>query len=63
MSLIDETGERYVRMANLCSSHAINGVAQLHRTVEENDSAGFLRIFPKKFSNKTNGVTPVVGWC
>jgi len=60
MSLIDETGERYVRMANLAcvGSHAINGVAQLHRTVEENDSAGFLRIFPKKFSNKTNGVTP-----
>ena len=61
MSLIDEHGERYVRMANLAcvGSHAINGVARLHTDLLEQ---GLLRDFhelaPQKFSNKTNGVTP-----
>jgi starch phosphorylase len=61
MSLIDETGERYVRMANLAcvGSHAINGVAQLHtELLKKTILRDFYEFFPEKFSNKTNGVTP-----
>lgn len=61
VSLIDETGERYVRMANLATvgSHSINGVAELHtRLLEEDVLHDFYRLFPERFSNKTNGVTP-----
>ncbi len=61
LSLIDETGPRYVRMAHLAcvGSHAINGVAKLHSDLLKN---GVLRDFhdlwPDKFTNVTNGVTP-----
>lgn len=61
MSLIDETGERYVRMANLAcvGSHAINGVAELHtKLLKETVLRDFYEFFPEKFNNKTNGVTP-----
>jgi len=61
MSLIDESGERYVRMANLAcvGSHAINGVAQLHsELLKETVLRDFYEFSPEKFSNKTNGVTP-----
>ncbi len=61
MSLIDETGPRYVRMANLAAvgSHAINGVAALHTELLKSDvMKDFAEFFPQKFSNKTNGVTP-----
>ena len=61
LSLIDETGPRYVRMAHLAcvGSHAINGVAALHTELLERDTLGdFFRLSPEKFSNKTNGVTP-----
>jgi starch phosphorylase len=61
MSLIDETGGRYVRMAHLASvgSHAINGVAALHtRLLEKDVLRDFHDMMPEKFSNKTNGVTP-----
>jgi starch phosphorylase len=61
MSLIDETGERYVRMAHLAcvGSHAINGVAALHSDLLKHDLLkDFYEMWPKKFSNKTNGVTP-----
>ncbi|MBA3849223.1 MAG: glycogen phosphorylase [Opitutus sp.] len=61
LSLIDESGERFIRMAHLAcvGSHAINGVAALHsqllaRTVLRD----FHDLWPEKFSNKTNGVTP-----
>ncbi len=61
MSLIDESGPRYVRMANLATagSHHVNGVAQLHsdllkRTVLRD----FADLWPEKFCNVTNGVTP-----
>jgi glycogen phosphorylase len=60
VSLIDETGERYVRMAHLAcvGSHAINGVAELHtRLLEEEVLPDFFDIMPEKFSNKTNGVS------
>jgi starch phosphorylase len=61
MSLIDETGEKYIRMANLAcvGSFAINGVAELHtELLKEYVLRDFYEFFPEKFSNKTNGVTP-----
>ena len=61
MSLIDETGERYVRMANLAcvGSHAINGVAELHsQLLQQTVLRDFYELFPEKFCNVTNGVTP-----
>ena len=61
MSLIDEAGERYVRMAHLAcaGSHAINGVAALHSELLKSDVLrDFHDLWPEKFSNKTNGVTP-----
>jgi len=61
MSLIDESGERYVRMANLAAvgSHAINGVAELHtELLEKYVLHDLYEMYPERFSNKTNGVTP-----
>jgi starch phosphorylase len=61
MSLIDESGERYVRMAHLASvgSHAINGVAKLHsELLKETTLHDFFELWPEKFLNVTNGVTP-----
>jgi starch phosphorylase len=61
LSLIDEAGDRYVRMAHLASvgSHAINGVAALHTELLKQTVLGdFYRVAPEKFFNITNGVTP-----
>jgi starch phosphorylase len=61
MSLIDEGGQKNVRMANLAcvGSHAINGVAALHtELLQQNVLRDFYEMMPQKFSNKTNGVTP-----
>ena len=61
LSIIDESGERSVRMANLAciGSHTINGVAELHtRLLKEYTLADFHRLWPKKLVNVTNGVTP-----
>ncbi len=61
LSLINEHGERYVRMAHLAcvGSHAINGVAALHTELLKADVlSDFHALWPEKFSNKTNGVTP-----
>lgn len=61
LSLIDERGERYVRMAHLAcaGSHAINGVAALHSELLKKDVlADFHALWPERFQNKTNGVTP-----
>ncbi|MCP5425748.1 MAG: glycogen/starch/alpha-glucan phosphorylase [Gammaproteobacteria bacterium] len=61
LSLIDECGERYVRMAHLAcvGSHAVNGVAELHSELLKRDVlADFHALSPEKFNNKTNGVTP-----
>lgn len=61
LSLIDESGERHVRMANLAcvGSYAVNGVAALHTQLLKQDVlVDFYRLWPQKFSNKTNGVTP-----
>lgn len=61
LSLIEETEKKYVRMANLASvgSHAINGVAALHTELLKRDVLrDFYELFPEKFLNVTNGVTP-----
>jgi starch phosphorylase len=61
LSLIDEAGEKRVRMAHLASvgSHAINGVAALHtELLKQSVLKDFYDIWPERFSNKTNGVTP-----
>jgi len=61
VSLIEEGSEQKVRMANLAvvGSHSTNGVAAIHsgllRTMTLKD---FAEIFPERFNNKTNGVTP-----
>src|SRR5688500_14816115 len=61
LSLIDEQGERYVRMAHLAcvGSHTINGVAELHSELLKQDVLkDFYALWPERFTNKTNGVTP-----
>ena len=61
MSLIDEDGPRFVRMANLATvgSHRVNGVAQLHSDLlKKTVLADFAALWPKKFCNVTNGVNP-----
>jgi starch phosphorylase len=61
ISLVEEGGEQKIRMANLAivGSHSTNGVAAIHsellRTRTVKDLAD---MFPERFSNKTNGVTP-----
>ena len=61
MSLIDESGERYVRMAYLClvGTSSVNGVAELHTQIlKENLFKDFYELWPEKFHNVTNGITP-----
>ena len=61
LSLIDESGGRYVRMANLAvvGSHAVNGVAELHsELLKQTVLRDFAELWPEKFCNVTNGVTP-----
>jgi starch phosphorylase len=61
VSLVEESGQRKIRMANLAivGSHSTNGVAEIHsellrtRTVKD-----LAELFPERFNNKTNGVTP-----
>ena len=61
MSLIDESGEQYVRMAHLAAvgSYCVNGVARLHsELLRKQVMQDFAEIWPHKFCNITNGVTP-----
>jgi starch phosphorylase len=61
LSLIDETGERRVRMAHLCvvGSHKVNGVSALHSNLlVKTIFADFASLWPERFTNVTNGVTP-----
>jgi glycogen phosphorylase len=61
MSLIGEKGEKCVRMANLAvvGSHHVNGVAELHSDIlKKSVMKDFSDMWPRKFCNVTNGVTP-----
>ena len=61
LSLIEEGSEKQVRMANVAcvGSKAVNGVAALHtELLKETVLKDFYDLWPEKFSNKTNGVTP-----
>ena len=61
MSLIDESSPRSVRMAHLATvgSHAVNGVAELHSDLlKQTVLRDFAELWPEKFFNVTNGVTP-----
>ncbi len=61
LSLIDEHGERRVRMAHLSivGSHRINGVSALHSDLlVQTIFADFASLWPERFTNVTNGVTP-----
>ena len=61
MSLIEESPVRQVRMANLAivGTHSTNGVAAIHSELLRTTTvADFAAMFPERFSNKTNGVTP-----
>src|SRR5262249_22728851 len=61
MSLIEEGAMKEVRMANLAivGSHSTNGVAAIHTDLLKSHVVpDFAEMFPERFSNKTNGVTP-----
>jgi len=61
MSIIEEGDNRMVRMAHLAivGSHAVNGVAEIHSNIVKNKIfVDFYELWPHKFQNKTNGVTP-----
>ena len=61
ISLIEEGSERKVRMAHLAivGSHSTNGVAAVHSKLLRNTTVkDFAELFPERFNNKTNGVTP-----
>ncbi|MFQ5636906.1 MAG: glycogen/starch/alpha-glucan phosphorylase [bacterium] len=60
MSIIEEDGERKVRMAylSIIGSHSVNGVAELHSELVKSQLVpDFYELWPEKFNNKTNGVT------
>ena len=61
MSLIEEGAEQHVRMAYLAivGSYSVNGVAELHsKLLQQGLFRDFYELWPNKFNNKTNGVTP-----
>ncbi len=61
LSLVNEDGERRVRMAYLAvvASYSINGVSELHsQLMRQSIFADFAKLWPERFNNKTNGVTP-----
>jgi glycogen phosphorylase len=61
MSMVEEDGEKRINMARLSivGSHAVNGVAAIHTEILKRDLfRDFYEVFPNKFQNKTNGITP-----
>jgi starch phosphorylase len=61
MSLIEEGDEKMIRMANLAivGSHSVNGVSRLHTEILKDQLfKDFYDMFPERFNNKTNGITP-----
>ncbi|XP_064621871.1 glycogen phosphorylase, muscle form-like isoform X2 [Lineus longissimus] len=61
MSLVEEHGEKRINMAHLAivGCHAVNGVAMIHSNIIKKDIfKNFYQMWPEKFQNKTNGITP-----
>lgn len=61
MSLVEEFGEKRINMAHLAivGAHAVNGVAAIHSEIIKNETfKDFAEMFPERFQNKTNGITP-----
>jgi starch phosphorylase len=61
MSLIEEGPTKYVRMSHLAvvGSHSVNGVARIHtELVKKELLPDFYELFPERFNNKTNGISP-----
>ncbi|CAG5136432.1 unnamed protein product [Candidula unifasciata] len=61
MSLVEESQEKKINMANVCivGSKAVNGVAAIHSDIlKKSTFKDFYEMFPSKFQNKTNGITP-----
>jgi starch phosphorylase len=61
LSLVEEGPEKKIRMAHLAvvGSHSVNGVAELHTNLLRRDVlTDFAEMYPERFNNKTNGVTP-----
>ena len=61
LSIIEEGPEKKIRMAQLClhGTHTVNGVAELHtRILKERIFPDFYEMYPERFQNKTNGITP-----
>lgn len=61
MSIVEEDGEKRINMAylSIIGSHAINGVAAIHSNIIKNETfKDFAEMFPDRFQNKTNGITP-----
>jgi starch phosphorylase len=68
MSIVEEGSEKRIRMAHLAvvGSHSVNGVAALHTELLRRDVLpDFAAMYPERFNNKTNGVTPRrwLAWC
>lgn len=61
VSLIEESDPKRIRMAylSIVGSHSVNGVSELHTQLLKTQTFGdFYMLFPEKFNNKTNGITP-----
>jgi starch phosphorylase len=61
MSIVEEHGGKQINMAHLCivGSHAVNGVAAIHSQIIRSQTfKDFYEMWPDKFQNKTNGITP-----
>jgi starch phosphorylase len=60
MSLVEEDGQKLVRMAHLAiaGSHSVNGVSKIHTEILKNELfRDFYELYPERFNNKTNGIT------
>ena len=61
LSLVEEEPVKAIRMANLAivGSHSVNGVSELHTQIlKDSVFNDFYHLFPERFNNKTNGITP-----